>query len=123
MLSLHIPLCFYAEILISSGLKSATAPKKGIFTGTATGSIIPPAHRHTLDTAIAVPDAFAAYTVRYKQTKEYLNQTKKGLVGRKFASYYYLFLKSIKSAAQQRRVVSNEPPKAPHSGLILTIEH
>jgi len=69
-------------------LKPASVPEKGIFTGTTTGSLIPPAHTHFLDSVIAVPDAFAAYTTRYKQTKEFLNQTKKGLVGKKFASYH-----------------------------------
>ena len=99
MLSFHVPSCFHAEILISPGLKPATAPENGIFTGTTTGSIIPPAHTHFLDGVIAVPDTSAAYTATYKQTKEFLNQTKKGLVGRKFACCYQLFLKSIKSTA------------------------
>lgn len=52
---------------------------------------------HFLDSVTAVPDAFAAYSARYEQMKELLNQIKKWLAWRKSASYYYLFLKSIKS--------------------------
>lgn len=51
MLLFHVPLCFYAEILISLGLKLATALEEAT-----TGSIIPTAYTHThfLDSVIIV---------------------------------------------------------------------
>lgn len=65
------------------GAITTTALEKGIIE-----SVISTAHTHFLDSVTAISDASTTCTDRQNQTKEFLNQTKKGLVKRKFASFY-----------------------------------